>query len=83
MKHLTVRNVPPELALALAKEKRSRGKSLNQTVLDLLSKALGVAVGTAPANGLEKLAGTWNEAELQSFEEATAMFEQIDEEQWR
>jgi hypothetical protein len=83
MRHLTVRNVPPELALALANEQQSRGKSLNQTILDLLSKALGVAVDAPPANGLEKLAGTWDEADLQSFEEATAVFEQIDEELWR
>ena len=32
--HLTVRNVPPELAAALDAQRRRRGTSLNQTVLN-------------------------------------------------
>jgi hypothetical protein len=34
------------------------------------------------ANGLEKLAGTWNQEELNRFERATAVFEHIDEDLW-
>jgi len=43
--HLTVRNLPDELAAALEKEKRRRGTSLNQTVIDLLRQSLGVYAG--------------------------------------
>lgn len=43
MQHLTIRNVPPELAKALEEEKKRRGLSLNQTVIQLLSQATGVA----------------------------------------
>jgi plasmid stability protein len=39
--HLTVRNLPDELAAALESEKRRRGTSLNQTVVDLLRQSLG------------------------------------------
>jgi plasmid stability protein len=83
MGYLTVREVPGEVTKALRAETRRRGKSLNQTVIDLLKQALGLDWGPPGANGLEKLAGTWSQKELDSFERATAVFEQIDEEQWQ
>ena len=81
MKHLTVRDIPPELSRALAKEVRQRGQSLNQTVKDLLARALGLEDGGYD-NGLGKFASTWTEQEFQDFERATAQFEQVDAEQW-
>lgn len=80
MKHLTIRNVPDELASALEQEKRRRGQSLNETVLGLLKQGLGV--GTPRSNGLAALAGGWTEEDLREFEEATKMFERIDPEIW-
>ena len=82
MKTLTLRNVSQELAEALDKEKSRRGKSLNQTVLELLARALGVGHGKR-RNGLAALSGTWTAEELAEFEAATASTEQIDEELWR
>lgn len=81
MKNLTIRNVPDAVAAALEEEKRRRGESLNQTVLELLSQGLGV--GTTRSNGLGRLAGTWTEEEFQEFEEAVAGFERVDDELWR
>lgn len=81
MRTLTVRNVPPEVAEALEREKRRRGESLNQTVIELLTQGLGV--GTARSNGLARLAGRWSEEEFEEFERAVAPFEEIDEELWR
>jgi len=72
--------VPPGLAEALEREKRRRGKSLNQTVIDLLGQGLG-SQGTR-SNGLGRLAGGWSEGEFRDFEQATAPFEAIDEELW-
>ncbi len=83
MKHLTVRNLPPDVALALAEERSRHGRSLNQTVIDLLRHALGVQPGQPYDNGLARHAGAWTEEELLAFEEATAVFEQVDEELWR
>jgi plasmid stability protein len=83
MTYLTVRNLPPELARALEEEKRRRGKSLNQVVIDLLRQALGLGWGEPRRNGLEKLAGDWSQEELEAFEKATAVFEIVDEDQWR
>jgi hypothetical protein len=81
IKALTIRNLPPSIAEELEREKRRRGKSLNQTVIELLSQGLG-AQGPR-SNGLGRLAGGWSEAEFQEFEEATAPFEAVDEELWR
>ena len=80
-RYLTVRNVPPDLAAALDAERRKRGISLNQTVLEILSQSL--AVKRQRNNGLRRLAGTWTEEEFREFEEATRAFEEIDRELWR
>lgn len=81
IKALTIRNLPPGIADALEREKRRRGKSLNQTVIDLLGQGLG-AQGVR-SNGLGRMAGGWSEDEFRDFERATARFEGIDEELWR
>jgi plasmid stability protein len=78
---LTIRNLPAPVAEALEREKRRRGRSLNQTVIDLLGQSLGVE--GRRSNGLGRLAGTWGEEEMREFEQAVAPFEQIDAELWR
>lgn len=82
MKALTIRSLPPDVASALETEKRRRGSSLNQTVIDLLRRSLGVKPGIR-SNGLRALAGSWSAQDLARFERDTAVFEQIDEELWR
>jgi len=83
MKYVTIRNLPPELADALEQEKRRRGKSLNQTTVELLSQALGIARPQQPSNGLATLAGGWTEDQWRIFEESVALTEQVDEELWQ
>ncbi|HEX3361823.1 MAG TPA: hypothetical protein VHS74_12590 [Solirubrobacterales bacterium] len=78
---MTIRNLPPTLAEALEREKRRRGQSLNQTVIELLDQGLGTL--RARSNGLGRLAGGWSEQDFRDFEEATAQFEEVDEELWR
>ena len=81
-KHLTVRNVPEDVARALAAERRRSGESLNKTIIELLRRALD-ANPFAPDNGLGALAGTWSAGDHAEFEEATRCFEAIDEDLWR
>jgi hypothetical protein len=66
IKTLTIRNLPPSVAHALEHERRRRGKSLNRTVIDLLSEGLGVE--KQHSNGLARLAGTWDEEDMREFE---------------
>ncbi len=77
---MTIRNVPPSLAEALEREKRRRGQSLNQTVIELLDQGLGTV--RARSNGLGSLGGGWSEKEFRDFERATAPVEEVDEEVW-
>lgn len=81
MKAITVRNVPPDLAAALNREKRERGMSLNRTVIDLLNQALGV--GRPRSNGLERLAGGWGNERVRELERALEPFGEIDPEMWK
>jgi hypothetical protein len=78
---LTIRNLPPTLAEALEREKRRRGQSLNQTVIELLDQGLGTL--RARSNGLGRLRGGWSEKEFRDFERAIAQFEEVDEELWK
>lgn len=81
-KHLTIRHVSPQLASRLEAERRRTGQSLNQTVLDLLQRALGL--GEEPFdNGLARLAGTWSAEDLARFERDTADQSRVDEDMWR
>jgi plasmid stability protein len=80
-RHLTVRNLPEDLSAALKREKRRRGTSLNQTVIDLLWQSVGGA-GTR-SNGLARLAGTWTEAEHRRFLDEIQVFEKIDPDLWQ
>lgn len=80
MEHLIIRKLPASLARALQAETKRRGASLNETVLDLLSQALGVANGGPRSNGLARLAGGWSEEEFEQFQQALAITQQIDEE---
>lgn len=77
---LTIRNLPPDMAQALEREKQRRGKSLNQTVIDLLGQGLGVS--GSRSNGLGRLTGGWSEEDLREFEQFVAPFEEVDEELW-
>jgi plasmid stability protein len=80
--HLTVRNVPEDLARALEVEARQRGLSLNRTVLALLRRALGQDPDQPYDNGLGSHAGGWSQDEVDAFERAVEPFEQIDPELW-
>ena len=84
MRHLTIRDIPADLARALEREKKRNGESLNQTLKDLLRRALGLERGaTPPDNGLRRFGGTWSDAELAEFERNTRLFESVDAELWR
>jgi hypothetical protein len=83
MKALTIREVDAQLARALENEKKRRGASLNQTVLQLLRQALGLDSPGTRSNSLAKLSGTWSEEDLSRFERDTVVFEQVDAEIWK
>lgn len=82
-RHLTIRNVAPDLSKAIEVERKRRRTSLNRTVLDLLRRSLGLKASEPFDNGLGKFSGTWSKAEFERFERDTAFLEQIDEDLWK
>ncbi len=82
MKNITIRNVPPRVAEALDRERRRHDASLNSTVLNLLSRSLGVGGAEPRRNGLATLAGTWSPEEQREFDAAVAPFETVDDDMW-
>ncbi len=75
MKDLTIR-VPDDLHHALREKRDRTGRSMSQTVIDLLWQAL--TPGRKPSNGLAALAGGWDEDEFREFDQATAFLERVD-----
>jgi hypothetical protein len=82
MKHVTVRNIPRQVAEALNRERRRSDRSLNQTVIDVLSRGLGLSQHGPRRNGLAQLAGTWTDDDLRRFEAAVAPLEAVDPDMW-
>ncbi len=75
MNNITLRNVPPDLAEALERERRRRGHSLNRTAIDLLKQSLGV--GERRSNGLGRLAGQWSDERAREFQGVLAVFRDV------
>jgi hypothetical protein len=80
MKHLTIRGVPEDLYELLHDMKERTGKSLNQTVIDLLQERLGV--DSPRRNGLARFAGSWSRTDFDEFQRSTAPMEDIDRDLW-
>jgi plasmid stability protein len=83
MENLTIHNVPSELAQALQRESMRLRASLDDTVIELLRRALKIGPMEDKRNGLARLAGTWTADEHEQFEAAIAVTEQLDEDLWR
>lgn len=87
LKQLTVRGFDSALERQLRLEARSGGMSLNQAALRLLRRGAGLSRDRAAADevgpALDHLIGTWSEADARKLQQATAVFERVDEEFWK
>ena len=86
MKSFTIRQLPLPVEKSLRQLARKSNKSLNKTIIEVLSKATGVQPDrrTSKTNrNVEKIFRSWSPSELAAFEENTGIFETIDEEIWK
>lgn len=83
MSQITLRDLPEPLEQEIRKEAHRRGSSLNKVIISILEKGLGLQSGIDKKRDLASLAGTWDEAALTEFQNATTVFEKINEENWR
>ena len=78
-KQLTIRGVSDEVGRRLESLSRSRGQSLNATVLEILESAVGV---DERRRRLARYA-TWTQKDLEEFNEALAAQRTLDDPLWR
>jgi plasmid stability protein len=78
-KQMTIRGVPEEVAGKLLRLSRERGRSVNSTVLEILSQAVGM---DARRERLARYA-TWTSEDLAQVEDAVAAQRVIDDSLWR
>jgi plasmid stability protein len=78
-KQLTIRGVPDEVASELDRLSRSRGRSVNATVVDILSAAVNFH---ARRQHLERYT-TWTAEDLAEFTNGLAAQRLVDDPLWR
>lgn len=86
MATLSIRGIDGETARLLKEAAQKAGASVNSQVLAFIRQGLCLEQGAGRQGrhrDLDRLAGTWNEADAREFEDATAAFEEVDEELWR
>jgi hypothetical protein len=85
MKSITIRGVDDIIAKKLKEAAAESQKSINQTIISLIKKGLGMEENPpfAEYHDLDDLAGTWTKKELEEFNTATEEFSKIDEDLWK
>lgn len=85
MANISVRGVEEKALRKLKETARRRGISLNRLITDMLNEGTGEKRPVTPVehDDLDRLAGTWSAEGAREFQDATAIFAQVDEELWR
>lgn len=87
-RQLTIRGYGDEIDHAIREEARAEGVSLNQAVLRLVAKGVGLTEKKKPigkvGHSLDHFAGTWTEEEAREFDRIIEEgCESIDAESWK
>ena len=78
-RQLTIRGVPDEVASRLHQVSKSRGRSLNATVVQILGEAVGF---DERRKRLARYA-TWTAKDLREFDKALSAQRVVDDELWQ
>lgn len=79
-KQYTIRNLPDPLDSALRRKAKESGKSLNEVVIETLSRGSGFTEEAPVHHDLDALIGSWEEDP--AFEEALRLQDDIDPDLW-
>jgi hypothetical protein len=86
MNTFTLRQIPLPVERSLRRIAEQSHKSLNKTVIELLSKATGVAreeKKSRKRRDVKKALRRWTVGEFEEFQKNVKQFEAIDQEMWR
>lgn len=87
---LTVRNLPPDVATAVARRAREKGQSLNRAAIELMRD--GIAPRSGAVRGprkvvrhedLDDLIGAWSRREQTDFDRVLRAQRTVDPKDWR
>jgi hypothetical protein len=84
MSNLSIRNVPPDIERAIAREAKKQNTTKTDIVIAALQRALGNG-SRAPVvrRDIRHFFGQFSKKEFAEFERNTAVFSAIDEAEWR
>jgi hypothetical protein len=82
MASLTIHSIDAALNERLTQESRRLNKSKNQLIKELLSREMGLPVGSTYADDYREFCGVWTLAEAAEFEKQQSDNAQIDPEDW-
>lgn len=85
MKSITIHSLDALLARELQKQSRAWGRSLNQTIKQLLRHSLGITEPkkSYPKNDFREFFGAWTTRDAKEFEKNVNVFEKVDPEDWQ
>ena len=86
MKAITIRGIDPEIDDKLKMTASKHGKSINQLILDILKKDLGLEkkqVFSKEYDDLDDLFGQWSEEEFRMIQDGLDQQRRIDPEIWK
>lgn len=82
---MTLRGIDDAVAGALKERAQREDTSVNAVMLRILKESLGIEKKkrSTTYDDLDDLAGTWRAQDAIEFANATAVFEQVDEDMWK
>lgn len=84
MKSITIHKLDDRTARLIELKSKETGLSLNNTIKNLLRKALGIQSETnRDKSDFQEFSGIWNESDFKMFQESTAAFGEIDDKDWK
>ena len=85
MSTLTIHALNSAVERRIRSKASKEGKSLNQTIKELLAESVGCAKGSSRAaeSAFAEFTGLWSERDQQEFEASTADLRQIDAQDWK
>ena len=86
MPNINIRDLDETVHARLKTEAQRKGMSLNSLIVKYLRQDVGLEARdkkTPTHHDLDKLAGTWSKKDVQDFQKATSVFEEIDETLWK
>ena len=83
MSQITIRQIPESLEKQIRDLAAKNNTSLNKTIIKILINAFGMKADFAKKRDLSDLHGSWNQLEIEEFNNNIEELNKIDPEMWK